>query len=320
MSVKRFYTGFINSANFNELPEDDGIVVKKALVAVEGEFKDSNGVPHFFSSERLNTIADYTNQALENGIVVPVCTDHQKTVENTVGSVDGRAYTKVITSEDLPNPKASQLIGKLGLFLDNVVIKAKTAAEKVKNGIVTSVSMGLNLDKNDHRIMELSLVPIPAIPNMGLFAFNLESDNNIFTWEDYEFNQQSLEDLKEEFDKLTNTLWKILNNIYTNENIDIDNMDTLRQYVYNALNGYSIRVVDLLGISQTEESSNDTEQKETQSAEDQLQNTQTQYEDLTNATNAKYFINQHDVANFIDNNYFGRKYVRASKYIRGQCY
>jgi hypothetical protein len=270
---------------------DSAVEIKKALVAVEGEFKDSDGRPHSFSPDRLETIAEHTNRALEEGQIVPLCTDHEKKVSNTVGGVEGKAYTKVIQESDLPNPRAKHLVGKLGLFLDDVVVKAKDAVDKVRNGIVTSVSMGLNLDPKEHRIIELSLVPIPAIPNMGLFQyagfgntasfnFNSMDDNNVFTWEDLESNEQTLEDLKEEYDDLNEKLWKLLNNIYTSESIDITDVTMLKQYVYTALNGFSLRVVDLLGLTDVpddmSQGADPNDPMATMTADQQMQQTQTQ--------------------------------------------
>lgn len=229
-------------------------VVKKALVAVEGEFADSDGTNHVFTSDRLQTIADHTNQALEKGIQIPVCLDHQKNVGNTVGGLGdtSTAYTKVITEEDLPNPRAKDLIGKIGLFLNDVIVKAEDAVDKVKKKIVTSVSMGLNLDPKDHRIVELSLVPIPAIPHMGLFSFSLGdtvSTKKAMTWEELEASKNSLKNVEEEFTELTEELWSILQTLYTSESTEIEDLPTLKQYVYTALNGYSIRVLESLGLN-----------------------------------------------------------------------
>lgn len=246
------------SDSLSSFPVEDGIT-KKALVAVEGTFDDSIGNSHTFSIDRLNTIADHTNKALQTGNTIPVCQDHEKTVGSTVGSVEGAAFVKPITESDLPNQKATHLLGKMGLFLEDVHIKAKDAVSKVTDGIVTSVSMGLNLDPRDHRIMELSLVPIPAIPNMGLFKhqgtalFNSggvsDIDKQSFTWEDLEQNSLAMEELKEEFEDLTEQLWTLLENIYTSDALPINDINVLKQYVYSALNGYSIRVMDLLGLN-----------------------------------------------------------------------
>lgn len=255
-------------------------LVKHALVAVEGTFKDSDGRPHDFSEERLNTIAEHTNKALDIGVTVPVCTDHKKEFNNTVGGLgeNANAYTKIITEQDLPNPRAKHLLGKVGLFLDDVVIKAKDAMDKVKNGIVTSVSMGLNLDPQDHRIVELSLVPIPAIPNMGLFKFGMspeETEETAFTWEELETSQQTLDELRDEYGELTEKLWKLLDNIYTSESADIGDLTTLKQYVYTALNGFSLRVLDVLGLTNVPDAVDPTQEAAAMSA-DQAQTMQQQ--------------------------------------------
>lgn len=284
-------TGINSSKFFANMDGSSEPCIKKALVAVEGNFDDSEGTPFTFDANRLNAIADFTNKALENGQIIPVCTDHSVTVDNTVGAIEGSAFTKVITSADLPNPKAQDLIGKLGLFVDNVVIKGQAAVEKVRDNVVRSVSMGLNLDPNDHRIMELSLVPIPAIPNMGLFTKTRASfaggattdlTANAFTWEELELNQKSLDDLREEFDSLVENLWGILTNIYTSDSIEIQDFNQLRQYVYSALNGYSTRVVELLGLDEQEKEHNQTEPTaETQSADMAAMQTETRAQDGT---------------------------------------
>lgn len=323
--ISYFNTGLNYSANFftnadvegSATSNADEVIAKKALVVYEGSFKDSNSREHSFDVDRLNTIVENTNKALDTGVNIPLCTDHKKEFNSTVGNVEGHAYTKVIEPEDLPNPKAQHLVGKLGLFLDNVVVKAKDAVESVRKNIVTSVSMGLNLDPNDHRIMELSLVPIPAIPNMGLFkAAGLGSDDsNAFTWEDLEKTDQTLDDMQEEYSNLTDSLWTILNNIYTSESIDISDLNTLKQYVYNALNGFSMRTIDLLGLTDVPDASGMPQDAGTLTADQSAQMQQIQAQDLTSqsqpqqqAVYSRKFKSS-KIAQF-------SKYSRASKYVR----
>lgn len=271
-------------ASFEEATDSEPGLVKKALVAVEGTFKDSKGNEHTFTPERLTTIAEHTNRALSTGITIPVCTDHQKDVKSTVGVFgdNAQAYTKVITEEDLPNKKAKHLIGKIGLFVNDVVLKVPEVIEKVKNKVVTSVSMGLNLSKDDHRIMELSLVPISAIPNMGLFGFT--GNSQALTWEDLERNEQTIEDLKEDFQKLSDQLWTIISNIYTDDSIDIASLDILKQYVYTALNGFSIRVLDILGLSDESLAATSTEEISGENADTAQQIGMTQRQDIASTS------------------------------------
>lgn len=281
-----------------------------ALVAVEGTFKDAKQRPHEFNVERLETIASYTNKALERGVTIPVCTDHEKTFDNAVGVLgnNAQAYTKTITEEDLPNPeKGKSLIGKVGLFVSDVAITSRPALEKVNEGTVRSVSMGLNLDPMDHRIVEVSLVPIPAIPNMGLFNFNTE---NAFTWEDLETSESTIEDIKEDFDTLTEKLWKILNNVYTNEAIDITDVDVLRQYIYEALNGFSVRVVDILGLNADPAAASGMDQAGTMTADQaQVQGQMPMQDQMANQQPAMYSRSYKNVAKF-------SQYTRSPKYRR----
>lgn len=310
--VSTFNSNGYLGANFEE--GEEGVLVKKALVAVEGSFKDSKGVEHSFSSDRLETIAAHTNRALESGTVIPVCTDHKKEFDSTVGGIEGgsgMAYTKPIEASDLPNPRASHLLGKIGLFVDGVAVKAANAIEKVKNGIVTSVSMGLNLDPSDHRLIELSLVPIPAIPNMGLFKFGGPDEGNVFSWEELESSEQSLEDLKESYDVLTENLWLLLNNIYSSESIEITDLATLQQYVYSVLNGFSMRVTGLLGLPDASETGMSQDMGNTMMADQTQQMQQAQVQDVANTgavpQTGAYSRGNQTVAHFSR----GRKYYRG---------
>jgi len=308
-------TGYIDIANFDSSNTDDALV-KTVLIATPGEFKDSNGNKHKFTESRLDRIAKFTNLALENGKDVPLCKDHKKTVDFTIGKVGGKAYTKVITESDLPNKRAKHLIGKVGLFMSDVIVTDKPAIEKIKSNTINSVSMGLNLDPDDERILEVSLVPIPAIDNMGMFGFGINNEDNAYTWDDLEANQQTLDDLKDEYNDLTDDLWTLLNNVYNSNAIQINDLPTLLQYVYSALNGFSTRVIDLLGLTNVEEQMNqatDPTNMPILNADEKQQMQQTQYQDLASTNASQYSkYTRKSTANF---NY--QVYATTKKYLRG---
>ena len=261
-----------------------------ALVATEGKFTDSTDVEHDFSIERLNTIVEHTNRAIDSGTVVPVCADHKKDIPNTIGSIGGKAFTKVITAQDLPNANSVHLIGKVGMFLSGVKVAAAKGIEALRSG-VKSVSMGLNLDPSEHRIMELSLVPIPAIPNMGLFHkkvtdamskkatanfAGIPDSGNAITWEELEANEQTIDDLQEEYQKICQNLWLLLKNAYDNDSVNIDSPEVLIQLVESQLNGFSLKIIDLLGLTQMLSQMNTQAQAGAISPEQQAQQTNAQ--------------------------------------------
>jgi hypothetical protein len=187
-------------------------------------------------------------------------------MDNVLGKVNGNAFTKIVTAEDLPNKKSAHLIGKLGLFLGGVKVQAEKGLNALRSGI-KSVSMGLNLDPNEHRIMELSLVPIPAIPSMGLFHKKLAramvarfagipSTDTAVTWEELDASNETIDDLQSDYQELCNKLWTLLQNVFSNEDLEIDSPDILLKLIYTQLNGFSLKVIDLLGLTQTMNSLN----------------------------------------------------------------
>jgi hypothetical protein len=257
-----------------------------ALVATEGKFTDSTDVEHDFSVERLNTIVEHTNRAIDSGTVVPVCADHKKDIPNTIGSINGRAFTKVITEADLPNQNSKHLVGKLGMFLSGVKVAAAKGIEALRSG-VKSVSMGLNLDPNEHRIMELSLVPIPAIPNMGLFHkkvskamtanfSGIPDSGNAVTWDELDANDQAIDDLQDEYNEICQKLWLLLKNAYDNDAINIDSPEVLLQLIYSQLNGFSVKIIELLGLTQLMQQMNQQAQAGVMTQQDQAAQTQSQ--------------------------------------------
>lgn len=243
---------FNNSGDlFGDTQSNTDGITKKALVCVEGTFNDSANRPHTFSQSRLESIAEATNAALDKGAVIPVCLDHQKNIINTVGEIEGSAYTKIIETDDLPNKKATHLLGKLGLFMDGVVVKAQEIVDKISSGVAKSVSMGLNLDPNDPRIVELSLVSIPAIENMALMSKYNNTASFAMDWESLDKDKEQLDDKEEEYEDLCDDLWTILNNIYSSADSSMVG-SRLNEFIKQALDGFNIRVFKLLNVAMVE--------------------------------------------------------------------
>jgi hypothetical protein len=204
-SVVHFSTGY-TSANFNEL--EDGSVEKKALVLVEGAHRDSKGRDHVFSQDRIFTIVDNTNSQYNNGARIPILKEHQKHVDQICGDVNSPFEARIITEDDLPNPRAKHLLGKLGVFCNSMVIKAKDVVEKVKTNLIKELSPGVDVARDV--IREVSLVAHPAIQGLALYSMN---GNNALTFDEMEHEEGSDEEMREEYDELCEKFYTLMQNI-----------------------------------------------------------------------------------------------------------
>jgi hypothetical protein len=204
-SVVHFSTGYTTS-DFQQ--NDDGSVVKKALVMVEGLHKDNRGREWEVDSEKIELMAENTNRMFSNGQRIPVLKDHVKTIDAEVGDIEAPMEVRVITEDDLPDKRSRDLIGKLGIFCEGVVIKAKDMVEKVKQGLGRTISPGI--DMSGLIIRELSLTPTPAIRGLALYSMN---GNNALTFDEMEHEEGSDEEMREEYDELCEKFYTLMQNI-----------------------------------------------------------------------------------------------------------
>ena len=204
--VAHFSTGF-TTAQFQE--NEDGSVVKRALVLVEGEHKDNKSRSHLFTPERIELIAENSNRAFSSGARIPVLKDHVKTTDAEVGDIDSPFEVRVISEEDLPDKRHKHLIGKVGIFCEGVVIKAKDMVEKVKAGLGKTISPGIDIMSNT--IRELSITPTPAI--QGLALYSMEAAKNALSFDELEMEKQNDEELKEQFEEVSEKFYCIMQNI-----------------------------------------------------------------------------------------------------------
>lgn len=229
--------------------DSSGCVTKDAILMLEGTLPDSKGVVHTFSADRLAQIADNTNQALQEGVKLPVLLEHEKTALATVGNGNNaELYVKTVTEEDIQkiNPKATKLIGKAALFVRNLVIQTPEIVNKVLEGTASSVSMGLDLLTDS--LKEISLVGIPAWEHATLYAKQTNNAKfSALTWDEDGQQDDSLEEKEEEYEKLTEQLWGYLRNIYTADEAELKGKDP-SQLVDVTLYGFVERVKKLLDL------------------------------------------------------------------------
>ena len=238
--------------------DDTGCVTKDAILMLEGTLPDSKGIVHTFTVERLTNIAANTNAALEDGIKLPLLLEHNKTALATVGNGNNaELYVKTVTQEDIQkiNPKATKLLGKVALFVRNLVIQTPEVVEKVLEGTASSVSMGLDLLTDS--LKEISLVGIPAWEHATLYAKHTGETTKFsaLTWDEDEETDKDLEEKEEEYEKLTEQLWSFIRNIYTANEAELKGKDP-NQLIDVTLYGFVERVKKLLDINNEEEVAN----------------------------------------------------------------
>ena len=242
-------------ANFNE--NEDGSITKRALILCSGEHTDSKGRKHYFDDDYIFTVAENTNLEFNSGANIPVLKEHNKHVDSIVGSLESTVEARVITEEDLPDPRQKHLLGRVGLFAQNVLIKANDAVEKVKQGLARTISAGLDL--KDKKIREISLVSIPAIKGMALYSMMDKGDNGKpMTFEEMEAYEKDEEWLKEEYEEYAEMLYKVLRNIKCCEDMTVSG-EQQSELIQQAFLDFSERVSDLMFGDMNEISADDDE-------------------------------------------------------------
>lgn len=235
-----------NNVNFNAAEK----VVKKALILIEGTQFDSKKRKHEFSAERLEKIADNTNALIDSGSRLPLCLNHDKRTETTVGDIEGNVYVDNIREDNLPNPKMKDLIGKLGLFANEVVIKSKKTIEQFKEGLISTISGGL--DVSDDTLREVSIVPCSAIRGAALFRSHNFSDAQPLTFDDIEQQDSEIEEVKTQYIELTENLWELTQNILMCDPDELDGNDP-NQLIQQAISDFCDRYMSLVGMGQEDE-------------------------------------------------------------------
>ena len=159
--------------------EEDGTLIKNALLLVEGTHKDNKGITHTFPPSRVQALARNTNAAIAQGHEIPFMADHSKELISNgqlkrLGDLSSDLFCRIITTQDLPNPKMTHLLGKMGAFAK---VSIRNRIDEVNRGLIKLLSPGIDL--LNERIAEVSAVALPAIHGPALFAsalFSLDYD------------------------------------------------------------------------------------------------------------------------------------------------
>lgn len=226
------YFGLCTFADGDEQVSDDKIV-KSALVMVEGHHRDSNNRDHVFSAARVKRIADRTNEWLMNGGRVPWQRDHKKDQLNNIGDLEGTLEVRRITEADLPNPRLTGLVGKIGAFTTSLVAKGKDVVAEVLAGRIKTLSPGIDIE-NDV-IKEISATPTPAI--VGLSTFKKAEAKFALTLADAKAEEEQEGQLEESLKELAEMIAETAGSIMSATEEDLQGAspeDLLYQLVQDA--------------------------------------------------------------------------------------
>jgi hypothetical protein len=225
---------------------EDAIAVKKALVLVEGHHEDSMGRPHFFSKDRVLSIAENTNTWFSKGNRIPWLTDHQKTQWSTIGDLDGHLEVRKVRPEDVPG--LPHLVGKLGIFADRLVGKGKDVVQKITDGVISTLSPGLDVAVDV--IKEISATPTPAIPGLRIFKRKpSQSAKFALTWDEAEQESWDEDAAYEEANEHFNMWWEMASQISMASDEELQGRDP-EQLQVEALEGLMAKLSSTVGLSE----------------------------------------------------------------------
>lgn len=235
-------------ADFSEV---EGGITKRLFTLVEGSWQDSKGRKHVFTPERIHKIVENTNNAIFNGMRIPLLFDHEKRQGKVVGDIVGTFESKVLTEDDLPDKRFKHLIGKVGVFCNEALIKSAEAIDQARQGLLSTISPGIDLLTDSFK--EVSFTPTPAIP--CLTAFSNRNDHIAefaLTFDELEAEGGELDAVKEQYEDYTENLWLLLSNVLSADEETLQGADPM-EYIYQALDDFSTRVLDLLGLGKEQQ-------------------------------------------------------------------
>lgn len=156
----------------NTALDECGVLVRPALLMVEGTVTDSTGQKTTYTRDLIDAIVEASNTYSQSN-EIKLFNDHEYSQESRIGAVTGKFSAREITDFDIPESGDRSIIGKYGIFNDGVEIRSEDAIEQYHSGLLKELSVGIDLKGSifgANVIYEVSAVPFPAVSSASLYS------------------------------------------------------------------------------------------------------------------------------------------------------
>lgn len=190
---------------------------------------DSRGNAHNVTPEDIKALAHNTNEYLKLTDIY-VFKEHDRDPETALGLIsDSGCFEAKEITEDIAtvHPKLKPLVGRWGLFCNNVKLVNENIIDKVSKGLSKSVSIGADLVNKV--VKELSITSTPAAAGSSLFSsnktklVNFNMDTTAVTLEEAIQEKEDDEQLKSEAIELLCKFMAVVENIVAMSDEDLGN-------------------------------------------------------------------------------------------------
>ena len=156
----------------NTALDECGVLVRPALLMVEGTVTDSVGTKTTYTRDLIDAIVEASNTYSQSN-EIKLFNDHEYSQESRIGAVTGKFSAREITDLDIPENSDRSVVGKYGIFNDGVEIRSEDAIEQYHSGLLKELSVGIDLKGSifgANVIYEVSAVPFPAVDVAHLYS------------------------------------------------------------------------------------------------------------------------------------------------------
>ena len=163
----------------NTAINEQGVLVRPALLLVEGTIKDALGQVTNYTREHIDKIVEATN-AYAKFNEIKLFNDHDYSQESRIGAVAGSFSARDITELDIPENGDRSVIGRYAIFNDGLEVRSPDAIAQYHSGLLKELSVGIDLKgklfEKGKVIFEVSAVAFPAVNGAMLYSKNANTD------------------------------------------------------------------------------------------------------------------------------------------------